>query len=344
MSTITRKIVVAVLSFLMFLVASTNLNMRAYITEINITGKTIIIDISKSPIHTEFANFDGNLTDALNTVNIEAINLESPINADALIIAQPQSNYSTLEMTNIMNFLSSGNKTLFIGGDADYGGNYNATYANDLLAFLGSKIRLDSSQITDSVYNDGMDYRVAAKDYGGGIIGTNVSTGCNAGIIMHGTCAILGFEDSNLIDLRATAIDGIEILLSFSENSTAGDSDGSDNEYDLYSKDVPEDTGNYPAVACETLLLGGKKSYIVLTGELIFSDYKKMYDQYTEAGTYNGGIHYGQMFVNNMLNYFLDFSNYIVIEEFSKMYIVSLFTMIPIVVCLASIRKRKNTL
>lgn len=344
MSTKTRKIAITILlSFLIFFGFFANFKTKAYITEIKITGKTIVIDITKSPSHTEFVNLDGNLTNALNTVNIESTDLETSINADALIISTPTTDYNTTELTNILNFLSSGNKSLFIGGDADFGG-FNNSFINNLLEFIGSKIRLDSSQIVDPDYNDGMDYRVAAINYGAGPIGTNVSNGCIAGIIMHGTSAVLGYENSNVVDLRTNPIEGVEILLSFSDNSTAQDTNGSDNEYDLYSKDLPDETGNYPAVVCETLLFDGKKSFIILSGEVIFSDYKTQYDQYTANGAYNGGIHYGQMFVNNMLNYFLDISNYIVIDEFSAKHILSLSTVIPIVICIALIAKKKKSL
>jgi hypothetical protein len=340
----TRKITITVLlSFLMFFGSFTNLKTKAYTTEINVTGKTILIDITKSPSHTEFVNLDGNLSNALNTVNIESADLETSINADALIISTPTADYNTLELTNILDFLSSGNKTLFIGGDADFGG-FNNSFINNLLKFLGSKIRLDSSQIVDPDYNDGIGYRAAAMNYSTGPIGTNVSDGCIAGIIMHGSSAILGYEDTDVVDLRTNPIGGIEILLSFSENSSAQDVDGSDNEYDLYSKDLPDETGNYPAVVCETLMLDGIGCYIILSGEVIFSDYKKQYDQYTANGVYNGGIHYGQMFVNNMLNYFLDISNYIAIDEFSKMHLLNLFTVIPIVISIALITKKKKSL
>ncbi len=343
MSKIAKKMTIALVSFLISFGFLTNLNNKSYITEINVSGNTIVIDITKSPTHTEFVNFDGNLTDALNTVNIESTNLDLPIIADALFISQPSDNYSTLEMTNIMNFLQSGNKSLFIGGDADFGG-YNATHTNILLEFLGSKIRLDSSQIIDSVYNDGMDYRVAAMNYSSGIIGTNVSQNCIAGIIMHGACAILGYEDSSTVDLRNNTIEGVEVLLSYSESSTAANIDGSDTEYDIYSKDSVDESGDYPAVVCETLLFDGKKSYIILAGEVIFSDYKRMYDQYTSNGVYNGGIHYGQMFVNNLINYFLDDSNYIIIDEFSKIPILSFLTFVPIVACFVVIIKKKKSM
>jgi hypothetical protein len=344
MSTMTRKITVIILSLCILFGALSSLKTTAYVTSLNFTGKTIVIDISKSPSHPEYVNLEGNLTNALNTVDIISSNLETPISGDALIITQPTANYTTLEMTNILDFLSIGNKSVFIGGNADFGG-YNNSHINILLEFLGSKMRIDSSQIVEpDPLNDGADYRVAATSYGTGPIGTNVSDGCLAGIMMHGTCAILGYDNSAIVDLRSYSIENVEILLSFSENATALNTDGSNTEYDLYSKDLPEETGDYPAVVCETLLIDGKRGYIILAGEVIFSDYKKMYDQYTETGTYNGGIHYGQMFVNNLLNYFLDLSNYIVIEEFSKIHILSLFTVVPIIVYIALIAKKKKYL
>ena len=345
MTKISKKAIIPVLLFCILLGSFANISTKAYVTEIKVTGKTIVIDITKFPEHTEFANFEGNLTSALNTVSIQSAFLDLSA-ADALFISQPKSTYTTQEMIDIGDFLASGNKCLFIGGDSDYAGFFVPTYANALLESLGSKIRFDSTSIDDIVYNDGMSYRVAAVNYSSGIIGANVSQNCAAGIVMHGPCSILGYNDSKVLDLRNNTLEGVEVLLSYSVNATSNDADGSATDYDVYSLDNQTlfEHGNYPAVVCETLIFDGNKSYIILAGEVIFADYKQQYDQYTPAGTYNGGIHYGQMFVDNMINYFLDDLNYVIIDEFSKIHLLNLVTLVPIVACIAIILKRKKSL
>ena len=342
MSTLNRKITILSLFLLLFFGTIVNITTKAYITEIEITGKTIIIDVSKDPFSPVYANIEGNLTDASNTVIIADTSLVLPDSTDALILYQPTKYYTLQEKNDIAQFLYYGNKTLIIGGDSDYMGYYNATCANDLLEFLGSKIRLDSTGIADPVYNDDMDYRVAAMNYSSGPIGSIISQNCAAGIIMHHPGSILGFEDSQVVDLRNNTIDGVEVLISYSNESISLDLDGSDTIYDIYSKDSVDERGNYPAVVCEKLTFEDRVSYIILAGEVIFSDYKKMYDQYTEAGVYNGGIHYGQMFVNNILNYFLANATDIVIDEFSTEYLFSLLAIFPFMICMTMIIRKKK--
>ncbi|MCG3226608.1 MAG: hypothetical protein H7645_06800 [Candidatus Heimdallarchaeota archaeon] len=318
---------------------------EAYSTEITVVGTTVVIDISRTAYHTEFDDFIGNLTDAFNEVIIVDESFELPERMDALFISQPDSGYTVQEMSFILEFLSKGNKTLFIGGDSDYGGYYQPDFINDLLDFLGSKIRMDSTSIYDDVINDGDNWRIFAVNYGNGTIGDILKQNCDAGISMHAPCAIVGYNDSTVVDLRNNTLEGVEILLSYSVNATSVDTDFSMTEYDLYSKDnlTALENGNYPAVVCEILNIGENISYIILAGEVIFAEYKNMYDQYTISGIYNGGIHYGQMFIDNLVNYFLSNSTGIpYIVEYSKSHIVFILSAIPAIICLTLyLRKRK---
>ncbi|MHA2255096.1 MAG: hypothetical protein ACXAAM_03400, partial [Candidatus Heimdallarchaeaceae archaeon] len=164
-------------------------------------------------------------------------------------------------------------------------------------------------------------------------------------VLMHAPCSIIGYNDSTVLDLRNNSLEGVEVLLSYSVNATAVDFDDSMTEYDLYSKDniTALENGNYPAVVCDTFRIGENVSYIILAGEVIFSDHKFMYDQYTEAGVYNGGIHYGQMFVNNLINYFLANSTGIpIIKEFSVFCTIIQFAFIPAVCCIVLIVQKRR--
>ena len=151
MSTVNKKLIILFLSSLLLFGFLANLRTNAYITEIKVSGKTIEIDLTKMPIHTELVNFENNLTDAFNTVIISTTSLALSSSTDALVIFQPGFVYTTQEMIDIWDFLATGNKTLFIGGDSDYGGFFLPTYANALLESLGSKIRLDATAISDIV-------------------------------------------------------------------------------------------------------------------------------------------------------------------------------------------------
>lgn len=174
-------------------------------------------------------------------------------------------------------------------------------------------LRLDGSSIEDPVYSDGSAYRTAPNVFGVDNplyddIALNLTEGMEAGIILHGPCSILAFDGYYYKDLRASTFpQNIEIIISYSDNATALDSDVSDlnDTLDTYAYDLAEvGQGGYPAVVYEYLRYGTNTSHLIVGGEAFYTHYKFMYDQNTENGAYNGGIHYGQMFTNNIINWF----------------------------------------
>ncbi|MHA1115794.1 MAG: hypothetical protein ACTSRR_13255 [Candidatus Heimdallarchaeaceae archaeon] len=299
-----KKTIIGLLLIVTFL--ATIPSTFAYSTSIKVKDKIIMIDVSHGAYHTEVENFKGNLTEA---TNVTVVTLESDFltnfdaDADALFMSGPDEMYTGAETEKIKEWFSQGGKFLFIGGDSDYGGYFSPAAINSLLRNLGASIRLDSTSISDETNNDGASYRVAATQPGTGDVAKKVTKGMKAGFILHGPCSIVGYNTSaavpEYLDLRNVTLPSVEILYKYSADAVSGDSDVSGLPTDLYAES--DITGNYPAVVLETI----GNSYLVLAGEAIFTDYKSMYDQFTETGEYNGGVTYGQMFVNNLVNYFL---------------------------------------
>lgn len=284
-------------------------SVEAYYTSIEVSGAHFVFDISHISYHNVFDRFIGNLTSAGNTAQICIDDFDLNAAADALFISQPENNFTSDEKQLIKEWLDLGDKLLFISGDSDYGGYYDPLSANGLLDHLGTHIRIDSTSVLDSVSNDGASYRVAAIDYGMSPTASILKDGCDAGIIMHGPCAVLGYIGADYIDLRTSSLPNVEILLSYSENATSDDTDVSNIDTDLYAHNdsMHGINGNYPAVVYEEMsTTSGNDSHVIVAGETIFADYKEMYEQLTETGYYNGGIHYGQKFVNNIVNYFVE--------------------------------------
>lgn len=276
----------------------------AYDTELDFSGNIIAFDISHGGYHAEdVTNLMGNLTATGNTVFFINETWILPDNVSALFLTQPDDVFSLDEKQDIKNWFDLGDKLIFGCGDSDYGGYYNSVPIDEVMLFLDAQIMIDDTSIEDPVMNDGSAYRAAATEYGTSMTAIAASENCSAGIIVHGPCSILGYNGTNYIDLRSESLTNVEVLVSYSVNSTSIDSDVSEGEKDLYAGEV----GYMPAVVYEKIDVGsGNYSHIVLAGEAIYSNYKFMYDQVTENGAYNGGTHYGQMFVNNILNYFLD--------------------------------------
>ncbi len=293
---------------------------QAYTTTITTTGAKIAFDIYHGGYHTTAADLDpiiGNLTAAGNTVLLINETWELPDDVDALFLTQSDDPFTAAEKADVKAWLELDNKLLVASGDSDYGGYFDESNINDLLAYIGTILRLDSTSIADVVYNDDADYRVAAAVFGEGDrpgtghIAGNLTDGMLAGLILHGPCSLLAFDGTYYKDLRGSTFPTIvEVVMWYSENATSSDSDVTAGDTDVYSTDNQTlyEHGGYPAIAWENLrhtLVNGTNSAIVLAGEAFYTYYKNMYGQTTESGVYNGGTHYGQMFTNNMINYLI---------------------------------------
>lgn len=302
-----RKIVGFAIFLALFMGLANNfaIDSYAYETPITVSGAWIAIDIYHGGYHTtadELDPFIGNLTAAGNHVAVINETWYLTDNISALFLPGNDVNYTAQEMEDIKRWLGLGDKLLVVAGDSDYGGYFDPWPLNNLLDYLDTKTRLDATSISDSVNNDGASYRVGVKDFGDGPIAQNLTKGMQGGFILHGPCSILGFDGTYYKDLRESSFNDVEVVVYYSENSTSTDSDVSESVLDLYA--TKEATGNYPAVVYEHLrFLNG--SHMIIAGEAFFTHYKKMYDQTTEEGKFQGGVTYGQMFTHNIINQFV---------------------------------------
>ena len=298
----------------MFNVAVTK-EVSAYVfTEIEFTSRNIAFDLYHGGYHSiDIDNLVLNLTSAGNTITFinETWNLADDV--DALFLTGADDGVWTVDqINNIVDWMSLGDKLLWCAGDSDYAGIFNPYPINNVLAALEAIVRLDGTSIEDPVYNDGAAYRVCSPYFGSGDaifdgeLVANLTKDMTAGVQIHGPCAILGYDNatSSYIDLRINATsfpNRVWTIMRYSEAAISTDSDITNNDLDLYA--YSGTTGYYPAVVYE--FLDSVYSHIIVSGEAIYSDYKYMYDQRTENGVYNEGVHFGQVLVNNILNNFI---------------------------------------
>lgn len=279
----------------LIIVVSSSFNRLGYSeTPIEISGFSLMIDTSHRPVHTLFESFIANYTSAGNYVE-ENDTIENLKNYQALLIPGSRDPYSSDELETIRTWLYEKARVIFIGGDSDYGGFFNASKSiNPLLNYIGSNVRLDAGAVADVENNDGMSYRVLATQPGNGSIGSVINTGLKQ-ILLHGPTAIFGYVNDTAVDLRKTEIPNVEILFSYSNISVPLDQDASFTNEDFYFN-IPE-IGNYPAVIVEKI----QDSYLVLAGEVLFTDYKNMFGSEGE----HGSVLDNHEFVVRLLNYLL---------------------------------------
>ncbi|MBY9000793.1 MAG: hypothetical protein KGD64_07770 [Candidatus Heimdallarchaeota archaeon] len=282
----------------------------AYDTAITTTGATFAFDLSHGGYHTTMDDLGplmDNLTLAGNTVLLINETWELPDKVDALFLTQSDDEFTAAEKADIKAWLGIGDKLLIAVGDSDYAGIFQPAPINNLLAYIGAMLRLDATSIEDPEFNDGSAYRVGANELGYGNdlyddLVYNLTEGMEAGIILHGPCAVLAFDGYYYKDIRLdyTVFNRLEVLITYGRNGTSIDSDVSETELDLYAGE----TGYIPAVVYE-YLPNLNDSHLIVGGEAFYTHYKFMYDQTTENGVYHDGVHYGQMFVNNIINWFV---------------------------------------
>ena len=252
------------------------------------------IDLSHSPEHSEFANFIGNYSIA-NTV-LEITDFNQIKDLDILIIPASNQSYTQTELELLKNWLNNKKGILLIGGDSDYEGHFKANNAlNPLLEFLGSQLRFDSGAISDPVCNDNAPYRVLATLPRFGDIGAEVNKDLNQ-LSLHGPNTIFAYINNAPRDLRNANISNVEILFSYSPYSEPLDQDSSMTDTDFYCY-YANTGGEYPAVVLEKI----SGSYVVLSGECIYSDYMGMFN---ERSRFYSSDNY--MFVIRLLNCLYD--------------------------------------
>ncbi|MCG3218347.1 MAG: hypothetical protein KAR35_05055 [Candidatus Heimdallarchaeota archaeon] len=257
----------------------------------NLDGKVIVIDTTHGSFHEDFVGFVGNMTSYGAAVSIMDTTYEINDSIDVLMFADSDTNFTATEMADIKAWMELGNKTLWISGDSDYSSYYLPAAANGLLEYLGAHLRITAESISDPESNDDAAYRVMANTTGTSDIAKAITAGVTKNVF-HGPTAVAGYDDG-LVDLRTTDIDYVDVIMSTSAAAIAEDTDLLETEYDFYSAQA--ENGTYPMLVLEKMT----DSFLIVSGETIFGDYKNMYSSVSEYGKPVGGL----KLVDQILNF-----------------------------------------
>ncbi len=241
-----------------------------------------------------------NLTSAGSTFRNITGSFSIPSSTNVLLIPASNISFTGTELDTINNWFTSGDaRLLWVAGDSDYGGYYPPGPNNEILSTLGVNLRMGADGVSDVVNNDGASYRIAAQTpMSDGEINSIVTKGVSSAIF-HAPGPVLGYQSGTVVDLTQTSIEGVEIIMKASINATIIDQDLSGTELDYYSNH--NINTSYPLVAMQSM---GNNKYVVVSGEVIYSDYRNMYDLITADGVWNGGVHDGKTLVDNILIWF----------------------------------------
>jgi predicted MPP superfamily phosphohydrolase len=262
-----------------------NSNSVQRITAFN--GPVVYIDLAHNNTHgSDMNGFINNLTAwgygvVRGTVPITDYILD---HIDILVISSPVSdtgnyNYTEIELAAIETWFNTGSKSIWIAGDSDYTGDNNPTLiSNSVLNACNSSIYLEPGSVFSNT-NLGELYRPLA---------TNITlthpisdyvehAGKTDGVFFHGPCPVIGYNGSDYVPLE----DGNQIPSDVSvivRCNNSGDTRVIKNSpatvYDVHANNTWAPIA-LMAVQSNAGVAGTSK--IVVTGEVIMSDYKDMF-------------------------------------------------------------------
>ncbi len=291
-----NKIYIAVTLLLAFmLIAAFNPASGAIVED-----KSFTIYTGDGASHDDVSDFVDTYGPKNTVVNSSEIDLTTSLNdtVDALLLPGVEG-FSTAQIDAITTWYELGSKLLWVAGDSDYGGYFDATTVNPLLKSLGTVLRLDAGAVDDTVHNDGNSgYRVVTTGKGDGPITKAVTEGMdNVTMIFHGPTSVFYMDGDVRKDLRGADVENVEVIITSSPDATVIDQDVTLGDDDFYLGQTT--TGNYPMLAVEVM----NKSMVVVSGEAVFTSYKFMYgDQFEKSGN----PHVGKELVDNLITYYFN--------------------------------------
>ncbi|MHA2099110.1 MAG: right-handed parallel beta-helix repeat-containing protein [Candidatus Kariarchaeaceae archaeon] len=274
---------------------------------ISLSNLVVSVDLSHVPVdfvlndyHDQVNHLKGNLTSFGGTFNEITGVFSIPVGTNVLLIPNSDVFLTAGELNAIYNWYNEvGPRLLWVSGDSDVNDEFASDANNGILDRIGSKLRLSTDTVEDYTNNDGAFYRVVAQTpVSDGNINSMLTNNVSS-IIMHGPTSVLGYDNSAVVDLSTTSLPGVEVIMKSSSTATIVNNQTTPGEFDYYTANSI--AGNYPMVAIESM---GDQKYTLVSGETIFSDYKRMYDLFTETGTWNGGRHDGKNLVDNVFSWF----------------------------------------
>ena len=237
--------------------------------------------------------------------------IKGPINAsvlkgvDILLLGQPTVAFSPDEIKAIKDWLNTGNKVLYVAGDSDYGpGGKTITQINDLLAGIGTKLRLEHG----AVYSDYPEmtakayYRMLTfvePDSYPGLNTEMLKRDVTLPVLMHGPgCVIWVDEKGAFHDPVKEKFPGL-IRLVWAHKSYMGDNTPpTPYLYDLMS--YGKGTGDHDFVMYAAEYWPDKNVLIVVAGESLYGDYEPAW-----ASSYYGVALDGPTFVTNLFRWWV---------------------------------------
>ena len=231
------------------------------------------------------------------------INSSALEGVDVLILGQPTVSFDVDEMNAINAWLQEGNKVLWVAGDSDYGsGNETQKIVNELLEYIGAKLRVEYASVYDDVHNCQRFYRVLFRVMPDNVPGLHtdiISENITKPILGHGPAPIIWQDDNGTYhDIVKDTFPGlVRIAWSYDTAYIGDNSLPSPLVYDVFS--YGQGSGNHTFVFIAAEYWKDLNDIIVVSGESPYGDYEPIW-----SWEYYGVQLDGPQFVTNMFKWF----------------------------------------
>ncbi len=225
-------------------------------------------------------------------------------NVDILILGQPTVSFSVDEMDAIYNWLMSGNKTLWVAGDSDYGsGNETQKIVNNLLEYIGAKLRVEYASVYDDYHNCGRFYRVLFQVNPDNVPELHteiISENITRPILGHGPAPVIWVDENGTAhDIVNETFPGLVRIAWSYDTAYIGDNNPPPPlVYDPFA--YGQGSGNHTFVFIAAEYWADYNDIIVVSGESPYGDYEP-----TWSPEYHGVELDGPQFVTNMIKWFI---------------------------------------
>jgi hypothetical protein len=275
---------------------------------------TVAVDLAHGESNKYLDYIMGNITFVNWKIIQEPFSASNLSDVDILLIGQPTASLAPEELDALVQWLSKGDKVLYVAGDSDYGGGINSIAAvNNLLEYIGAKLRLEHGAVysttpcrnytykgVDSPVCCGAYYRMTAfvePDNIPELFTNMIDEGLQYPILMHGPTAVIWQDEmGNYHNPVNETFPGL-IRIAWYHLSYIGDNQApSPYLYDplIYG------TGDWNFVAYAAEYHQEKNNLIVVAGESLYGDYEPAW-----ASTYYGVQLDGPRFVTNLIKWFV---------------------------------------
>jgi hypothetical protein len=185
--------------------------------------------------------------------------------------------FTDAEIAAIGAWFSQGEKTIWVGGDSDYGASTIPFEMNRVLRAIGSKLRLEHASLEDPITNCGAGYRPRANvtntmdaEVAGIVAGINTTKG----VLFHGPTVLYAVDKGMAVPLETMMVDNVYWVMKSGASGIIVDADPTVNPPLAHEIGAQ---GSFVTMAVEKYVCGHGNCKVIVSGENPYGGYQPMY-------------------------------------------------------------------